>query len=269
MSLFPTLAAYHFTIYILKKVIILIHHIKMTVVRSIKYDTQHKKIGKILIEDNINVIMPYDNEIFEYERVDGIINKVIVVEFRHKQKIVKQAFYQCKSKYEGTWLPFDGVKADVNDNNEFYTFLDTDMIHEPPFGMNDLMMVSYVLGGGVWKDPESEFTKALDVEPRISYFDGLNTKLIQPQDSIYLNHYINYAVTDNYSSGKPVKWLEGQELKSAFSFSNKMENSHQLEYTPKRIKGAKSRADYAEFYAKLNKAEVNISVRARSYCAIL
>lgn len=241
----------------------------MTIVRSIKYDTTHSKIKKVMIEDHINVILPYENQIFEYERVDGSRNKVVIVEFKYKQKVVKQAFYQCIGKYQGTWLPFDGVKADVNDNNEFYTFLDTDMIEKVPFGNQELMAVSYVLGGGVWKDEESEFTKELGVDPRISYFDDLKTRLVEPQDSIYLNHYINYAITDNYTSGKPVKWLEGQHLKSAFSFSNKMENSHQIEYTPKRVNGATSRTDYMELYAKINKAEVNISPPTNSYCAIL
>ena len=240
----------------------------MTILRSINYSSSNKKIAKVLIDDKINIIMPYDNEIFEYEKTDGDRHKVIVVEFKYKQKVVKQAFYQCIHKYNGTWLPFDGVKADVSNDNDFYTFLDTDAISDHPFGVEELKLVSYVLGGGVWKNPDSEFTKSLGVEPRISYFDGLNTKVIEPQDSIYLNHYINYAVTDNYINAKPVKWLDGEEFKSAFSHSNKMDNSHQIEYTPRRIKGAKTRSDYAEMYAKINSSNVD-TIQPTSQCTIL
>jgi hypothetical protein len=241
----------------------------MTIVRSIKYNSSHKLISKILVDGGINLIIPYEDEIFEYKKTDGAKHKVIVVEFNYKQKIVKQAFYQCTNKYEGTWLPFDGVKADVDGDNEFYTFLDTDSIGDLPFGKEELKCVSYVLGGGMWKDPESDFSKSLGVEPRISYFDCLNTKVIEPYDSIYLNHYINYAITDNYGTTQQVKWIEGEHLKSAFSFSNKMDNSYQIEYTPRRIKGAKTRVDYAMLYAKINKSKIKIPRSSSSGCTIL
>lgn len=241
---------------------------KMTILRSINYSSMNKNVVKVLIDGKMNIILPYNNEIFEYRKTDGGSNKIIIAEFKYKSKVVRQAFYQCTGKYKGTWLPFDGVKADVNEDNEFYTFLDTDAIGNLPFGNDELKSVSYILGGGVWESQESEFAKSLGVEPRMSYFDELHTKLIQPQDSIYLNHYINYAISDNYL-GKPVKWLDGEELKNAFSYSNKMENSYQLEYTPKRIKGAKSRLDYSQLYAKINNSHVKVLQVRQSNCAIL
>lgn len=240
----------------------------MSIIRSIHYNTENKNISKILIEGKINVILYRQNEIFEYEKTDGTINKIIVVEFNYKEKIVKQAFYQCSGKYKGTWLPFDGIKADVDDNNKFYTFLDTSQIKDHPFGVNELKSVSYVLGGGVWKNSDSEFVKKLKVDPRISYFDGLDTKTVKFEDLNYINHYINYSITDNYLDYKPVKWLDGEELNSAFRFSSKMKNEHQIEYCPVRVKGAKNRSDYTEIYAKIDNSIVEIK-QEKSNCTIL
>ena len=69
---------------------------------------------------------------------------------------------------------------------------------------------------------------------------------------------------------KQVKWIDGEHLMSAFSYSNKMDNSYQIEYTPRRIKGAKCRLDYSQLYAKINSSNVNIKIgRGVSNCAIL
>ena len=109
----------------------------------------------------------------------------------------------------------------------------------------------------------------MNVEDRISYIDISETNKVKFEDSLYINHYINYSVSSNYINPKYVNWMEGDNLDSAFMFSRKMNNSHQIEYTPEEIKGATSAKDYFELYKKVDFSEVPIEESEAGFCAIL
>lgn len=242
----------------------------MTIHKEIKYNTKNENIVDILIDEKINIIIPNNGLLFAYQN-DGKKNRVIVVEFNFKDRVVSQAFYQCNNKFSGTWLPFDGIKAEVNESNKFYTFFDTEAFRDEhaPFGNKQLMAVSYIIGGGVWQIKDRKYRDILDVEERISYLDILDSKVVKFEDSLYINHYINYAVSSNYLKDKKIKWLDGEELDSAFRFSYKMNNSHQIEYTPKTIQGASSKDAYQTLYDKIDQSEVEITEQSSYNCCIL
>lgn len=243
----------------------------MTSVKAINYTTNNKIINKILIDgDHINVIIPENGMLFEYKNVKQS-NKIIVVQFKYKEKIVSQSFYRCNGKYKNTWIPFDGIKANIDDNNKFYKFFDTTKFlnNKEPFGYPELMAVSYVLGGGLWVSNDENFKNVLNVEDRISYIDIEDTIKVKFEDSLYINHYINYSISSNYMDPKYINWMEGDKLDSAFMFSYKMNNSHQIEYTPMTINGATAAKDYFEFYKKVDFSDVPIEESDTRLCNIL
>jgi len=243
----------------------------MTTIKAINYTTNNKIINKILIDENhINVIIPENGMLFEYKNGKQS-NKIVVVQFKYKENIVSQSFYQCDRTYKYTWLPFDGIKARVDDTNKFCKFFDTIKFqnNKRPFGCDELMAVSYILGGGIWVSSDEKFKNSLDVEDRISYIDIRDTNMVNFEDSLYINHYINYSVSSNYINPKNINWMKGDRLDSAFMFSYKMNNSHQIEYTPETIDGATSDKDYFEFYKKVDFSDVPIEESDTRLCNIL
>lgn len=259
----------------------------MTITIELKYETGNPLISQILIEDKINIILPDDSNIFEYINYDNK-NKTIVVEFKYNESIVSQAFYQCGKEFNGTWLPFDGIKANINDGNLFYKYFDIEPFRNKifPFGNKKLMAVSYILGGGVWVSRDTKFRDILNVEERISYLNNLSSVNVDFQDSLYINHYINYAISRNYYEDHPSNnkfykpkspvWikvknsnLNEQKLFSAFDFSYKMNNSNQIEYTPPVFLDKTKREDYEDFYKKIDNSQIK-EYKVESFrCTIL
>ena len=231
---------------------------------NIKYD-RTGDFDNVLIEDKININIP-DNGIYSYQDLDGKCSEVVVVEFIFEGNIVSQAFYRNS---ERTWLPFDGIKADISDDNYFYTFFDTEAFkNEDGFGFDELKQISYLLGGGVWLDSKNTLLPNHDCPPRLSCLDIFDVFLVNFTDSLIINHYVNYSISDNYGlSNNTVKWMNGGVMKSAFEFSYKMNNPYQIEYTPKK---QNSKADYASFYKKIDKGKIVIPMRnTLDFCCIL
>lgn len=256
----------------------------MTVIKKIEFTTNNKKIKPILINDNhINVLLLDNNKVFKFYN-NGKTNKVAVVQFRYIDNIVSQAFYECSGEYNGTWLPFDGIKGDVDEKNNFYKYMDTAAFcGDVPFGSIKLMAVSYILGGGVWANKETKFKDTLKVEERTSTTIYTDITDIGFQDSLVINHYINYAISRNYFESNPdeklrpssPQWIKDskknkndQRIFSAFDFSAKMNNSFQLEYTPSVISKFNTRKDYESYYKRVDKGQVIIERKATS-CNIL
>ena len=207
----------------------------------------------MLNENYISIIIPEEGKTFQFKG-----KQVIVVQFKHNEKLVSQGFIQNK---EYTWVPFDGIKVDVNRENKLYTLIDTENFGEDGFLDDQTVAVSYILGGGVWSTGYSKFSKELGVVGRISQIT-LESIPIREQNMMLINYYINYSVSDNYINKSKVR-------KSAFDFSNKMENSTQLEYTPRRVKGYETKKDYSKIYNNINKAIVDFSTKGQGYCNIL
>jgi len=256
----------------------------MTVIRKIEFTTGNKKIKSILINDNhINVLLLDGNKVFKYYN-NGKENKVVVVEFKYMNNIISQAFYECSGDYKGTWFPFDGVKGDVDDENNFYKYLDTSAFSEENmFGSVKFMAVSYILGGGIWSSKDVKFKKILNVNDRTSTTIYTDTVDVGFQDSLVINHYINYAISRNYFESNPderqrpnsPQWIKDsksnmndQEKFSAFDFSAKMNNSYHIEYTPRAIPKFNTRKDYASYYKKVDESQVKVE-KPISSCNIL
>ena len=232
---------------------------------NIKYDNIGD-FGNVLIGDRININIP-DNGIYSYEDSDGVCRKVVVVEFKLNNAIVSQGFYQNS---KSTWLPFNGVKADVSDDNIFYTFFDTESFEdEDGFGFSELKQISYLLGGGIWLEPENGLLPNHDCPPRLSCLESFNVFMVKFTDSLIINQYVNYSISDNYNLGNnTVKWMGGEVMKSAFEFSYKMNNSYQIEYTPKK----QDSADYTSLYKRVDNAIVKIPTNNNNdldFCCIL
>jgi hypothetical protein len=246
----------------------------MTVVRKIKCISDNKTINSVTIDGYINVILLKNSETFRY--INGKKkNKIVVAQFLYSDKIVSQAFYECSEKFKGTWLPFDGIKCDVGEKNIFFKYIDDSAFNSDlyPFGDLSLMAVSYVLGGGVWGRLDSKYKDLLRVEERTSLLELNDVVDISFEDSLIINHYINYSISRNYYTGNPVKnfrpkspqWIKAskkiknvQKLFSAFDFSNKMNNSNQIEYTPPQRPNYNQRSDYDVFYKAVDLSEINI-----------
>lgn len=221
----------------------------------------------VLIEDQININIP-DNGIYSYEDADGVCRKVVVVEFKLNDGIVSQGFYQ-DSKL--TWLPFNGIKADVSDDNIFHTFFDTEAFEdEDGFGLSELKQISYLLGGGIWLESENGLLPNHDCPPRLSCLETFDVFMVKFTDALIINQYVNYSISDNYNLGNNIiKWMDGEVMKSAFEFSYKMNNSYQIEYTPKK---QDSPGDYTSFYKRVDKAIVTIPTNNNNgldFCCIL
>ena len=257
----------------------------MTSIHQIKYNTKNEKISEVLNEDKITIVTLENNNVFEYCNGDKN-NKIIVVHFKYNNKIRSQAFYLNTEQYKGTWLPFDGIKANVNSNNIFYKYIDTEPFNTDlyPFGDMKLMAVSYLLGGGVWCNKSMKYRDILGVNERISYINQFNTIKVPFNNSLYINHFINYSISRNYFDKHPntsfrpksPKWTSNhkdikndQKLFSAFDFSAKMNNSYQIEYTPPLFQDKVKREDYEDFYSKIELSVIKETLNQTPYCSIL
>lgn len=257
----------------------------MTSTYEIKYNTTNEKILDVLNDDRIRIITLDNNTVFEYVDQDKQ-NKIIVVHFRYNNKVVSQAFYQCLADYKYTWLPFDGIKANVDKNNVFYQYIDVEPFKTDlyPFGDMKLMAVSYLLGGGVWCNKSLKYREILGVDERISYLNDMSSIIVEFNNSLYINHFINYSISRNYYSKHPEKtfrpkspvWITNhknikndQKLFSAFDFSAKMNNSYQIEYTPPLFADKQERKDYDDFYSIMDNCVVKDEVKSRQFCSIL
>ena len=256
----------------------------MTVIKKVNFVSSNKKIRSVLIDNSyINIVLLNNNKIFRYY-MDGKYYKVVVIHFKHTDRMVSQAFYQCVNEYKGTWLPFDGIKGDVDEDGRFYKYIDTKAFaNDHPFGDNKLMAVSYILGNGVWMDKDSRFKKILNVDDRSSLTMYSDMTDVNFEDSLTINHYINYSISRNYYENNPEEklrpsspqWIKDskknindQKLFSAFDFSTKMNNTYQLEYTPTVIPKFNDRSDYEEYYKKVDKSKL-IVIKTTPSCNIL
>ena len=91
------------------------------------------------------------------------------------------------------------------------------------FVLDELALVSYILGGGMWTDESNEYSVKFNLKSRIQQFE-LSEYPINFEDSILVNHFINYCISDNYSIH--------ENRKSAFDGVHKAENWSQMEYVP-------------------------------------
>lgn len=243
-----------------------------------RFKTDNNIVNSVLGDSStIRINLRVDDKCYEYF-TGSEYNKIIKATFVYDNNIVSQAFY----RNNGTWVPFDGIKANVNENNKFYQYLDTDPFKTKyePFGDLKLMAVSYILGGGVWISKDDKWRKILNVPERISQFDPESVK-VQFNDSLVINQYINYSISRNYYKNHPNKddffkpksrnWFDGNEqsLFSAFDHSAKMNNYHQIEYTPPVLLNRKKRKDYKDFYELVDNSEVKVPKDQSSYCTIL
>jgi len=257
----------------------------MISLHEIKINTHNKKILNIVNDNKISIGTLDNDSVFEYQN-NGRSYKIIIVHFKYNDKIVSQAFYQCQDEFNGTWLPFDGIKANVNDTNVFYQYLDTEPFNSDlyPFGNEKLMCVSYIIGGGVWINKETKYRKILNVNERISYLANFKTVKVEFNNSLYINHFINYSISRNYYDNHPTKsfnfkspkWVSSnkevkneQRLFSAFDFSAKMNNSYQIEYTPPLFANKICREDYNDFYLIMDNCEVKEKIQDARLCTIL
>lgn len=244
-----------------------------------RFKTDNDIVNSVLGDSGfVTVKLRDDGKCYEYYNGTAYI-KVVTVAFQYDNKMVSQAFY----RHNGTWVPFDGIKANVNDKNTFYQYADTDAFKTKyePFGDMKLMAVSYVLGGGVWISKDDNWRKILNVPERISQFEPEGVKL-QFNEALVVNHYINYSISRNYYKNHPNKddffkpksrdWFNDNEqsLFSAFDYSAKMNNYHQIEYTPPVMLNRKKREEYKDFYDMVDGSMVEILKDTKSsYCTIL
>ena len=257
----------------------------MTSTHEITFTTTNKDILDILYEDKISIITLDNNTFFEYTNGDKK-NKILITNFRYNNKIVSQAFYEDSGEFKGTWLPFDGIKANVDENNTFFQYLDTTAFETDlyPFGDKKLMSVSYLLGGGVWTGKTLKYRKMLNVDERISYLSDFKSINVNFNNSLYINHFINYSISRNYYDKHPKtsfrprspKWIANskevkndQKLFSAFDFSAKMNNSYQIEYTPPLFEDKTKREDYTEFYSNVDSSTIKEKINTPQICIIL
>ena len=219
---------------------------------KLKLNTTNDKIKRVLNENYISVEIAEESKAFEYDD-----RKIITVKFKHNHNLVSQAFYLND---EFTWVPFDGIKVDVDEENRLYTLFDTDNF-DGIFPDEQVMAVSYILGGGIWSTGYSEYSKKLDVIGRISQL-SLQPVHVPRNHILKVNHFINYSVSYNYINKE-------KERRSAFDFSKKMETPCQLEYTPRRVKGLDKKG-YEEIYKKIDKSVVDFRKPGQGYmCTIL
>ena len=244
----------------------------------LKYPTDHKKFQEVLIDKNhLVIVLEKEKNLFRYNNTKNMY-KVLVAQFTYRKTVVSQAFYESQTaEYRGTWLPFDGIKGDTDDNNTFYTYADDEAFHSnlAPFGIEELVYISYLIGGGIWERKDDELSMKYKFDERVSMLSNHTTLDVKFEDSLVINHYINYAISKNYMTSRKPKWTgEGtkneQKLFSAFDFSNKMKNKFQIEYTPRRLKDHNTRGDYEQYYKKMNNAIVAIPVeKENKMCTIL
>ena len=227
---------------------------------EIVFETENKKINRVLNDGKIIIKAPFEDSTFEYNNSDGEEYKFIVVQFVYNDKVANQAFYRNKGVLDNTWLPCDGIKTKINDN-VIYNFIDTEAFSDF-YKDENYMAVSYVLGGGMWDSGKGEkYKKKLNVDDRIDYLN-LESIPISFNDAMIINMYINYGISKN---------LKSNSLHSAFDFSNKLLNSSHLEYTPSTIPKATTRKDYEKFYKNMENAHLPTIENQEEawYCNIL
>lgn len=256
----------------------------MTVIKKLDFVSTNKRIRPVLIDNSyVNVVLLDGNKVFKYYN-KGKYYKIIVVQFKYLENIISQAFYECQGEYKGTWLPFDGIKGNVDEEGVFYKYMDQEAFDkELPFGGTKMMAVSYILGGGVWSQKELKYKEKLGVDERSSFTLYSDTVDVDFQDSLYINHYINYSISRNYYDSNPneklrpssPQWIKDskklkndQKVFSAFDFSTKMNNSYQIEYTPPVFPNYTNREDYQDFYRKIDKSKIHVNTQI-STCDIL
>lgn len=181
---------------------------------TIKYNTDDPNIQKILNDNFISVITLENDKIMEYNSC-----KIILVSFVYKSKLQSQAFYKNK---DDTWMPFDGIKANLNEDGDFVKTFDT-LDGFDGFGTEQLMLVSYLLGGGIWSKT-NKYKDKYELKFRVNQFD-LESYNVKFEHSMLVNHFINYSISSNYLK------KEG-DRKSAFDGAHKAENWSQMEYVP-------------------------------------
>lgn len=254
----------------------------MTIIKKINFETDDKVLKSVLIEgSHINLVLLDEGKIFSYKNNKRSYD-IIVVQFKYMDNIVSQAFYKSPEDFKDTWLPFDGIKGNVDDSM-FYKYMDKNAFEEdPPFGNMKMMCISYILGGGIWLSDKSKYKDTFNKlrGPITISKDIVNVNF---EDSLVINHYINYSVSRNYYMSNPDKklrpkspqWIKDskkikneQSLFSAFDFSTKMNNSCQIEYTPPVIANYTSRNEYKEFYDKVDKSIIKVEEEI-SMCNIL
>ena len=257
----------------------------MTSTHEIIFTTTNKDILDVLYEDKISIVTLDNNTVFEYKN-GGRKNKILIVNFRYNNKIVSQSFYQDQEDFNGTWLPFDGIKGNVDESRFFYHYVDVSAFETElfPFGDMKLMAVSYLLGGGVWCNKNLKYRKMLNVDERISYLSDFKSVSVDFNNSLYINHFINYSISRNYYNKHPKtsfrpkspKWIAShkevkneQKLFSAFDYSAKMNNSYQIEYTPPLFEDKTKREDYNTFYSNVDSSTIKEKINTPQICTIL
>lgn len=254
----------------------------MTTIRKIEFETDDKVLNSVLINGtHINLVLLDGGKLFSYKNNKRNYD-IVVVQFKYMDNIVSQAFYNSPEDYKDTWLPFDGIKGDVEDGI-FYKYMDKKAFEEDyPFGNIKMMCISYILGGGIWLSDKSKYKDTFNKlrGPVTISKESVNVNF---EDSLTINHYINYSISRNYYMSNPDKklrpkspqWIKDskkikneQRLFSAFDFSTKMNNSYQIEYTPPVIPNHTERKDYKEFYDKVDKSIIKVE-KEETYCNIL
>jgi hypothetical protein len=237
---------------------------------NLNYVTENKIVNKALIDDNrILVVSRGENNYFKYSTGDSK-NEIVVVHFKYGNDISRQGFY--RNEKTKIWLPFDGIKANVDSYNRFGTYIDDSSFKEngefSPFGCIELMVVSYLLGGGIWMK-KNKYSDVLKTDPRINCLHNLYFENVSFSKMLYINHFIGTSVSCNYFGDrrKKINWSEKDKYFTAFDNSRKMKNSYQIEYTPPRFETEK---EYLDFYELVENSEVEIKMEeSNRYCCIL
>ena len=183
---------------------------------NIKFNTKDENIKNILNENFISVITLENDKILSY-----INHSIILVSFVYNSKLESQAFYKDNSE---TWKPFDGIKSTFDKDGNFTNIFDNLKDH-CGFGTENLLFVSYILGGGIWSRPNM-YSEKYNLKPRIRQFEFEEYK-VKFEHSMIVNHFVNYSISYNY-----LNLNKGEARKSAFDGAHKATNWSQLEYVP-------------------------------------
>ena len=218
---------------------------------TIKHNYKNKYIDNILNDNFITITILDDRKIMEYN-----YHKIILVSFVYKSRLQSQAFYETK---EGTWLPFDGIKAQLEENIYFSNIFDTNNFEKfYGFGTEELMLVSYLIGGGMWLK-NNKFSTGYELKPRICQLTNLESHKVKFEHPMLVNHFVNYSISYNYINLK-----KDEPRKSAFDGAHKAENWSQMEYVPVKKSLCKELDD------ALYNNKINIPIEVSNYtCTIL
>jgi hypothetical protein len=162
---------------------------------------------------NIKVQHLEDNCCIRYNK-----RNIIIVHFKYNGEKVKQAFYQTSgfnsnedyTDCQGTWFPFDGLMCLVNEEEEdtWHYHLDKHAFSwdkpkisngekvYPRLGDQQLLKVSYLLGGGLWSTKKGISQLELDIPLTIRKcklrLEGIDST---PKE---VNEFVDTAVSCNY-----------------------------------------------------------------------